>query len=70
VFMNFLWGSLMAFMGLFMFVSAMRKSNFVLYRLMYSRVKLLWGDYAHTFLAISGLIITGLSALFFFGIWG
>lgn len=68
--MNFLWGSLMAFIGLFMFISAMRKSSFILYKLMHARVKLLWGDHAHTFLAISGLIITGLSALFFFGIWG
>jgi hypothetical protein len=53
-----------------MFISAMRKSSFILYKLMHARVKLLWGDHAHTFLAISGLIITGLSALFFFGIWG
>lgn len=68
--MHYVWGSLMAFMGLFLFLSGLKKSEFVIYKLMHARAKLLWGDHAHTFLAVSGLIITGLSALFFFGIWG
>lgn len=67
--MNFLWGGLMVIIGLFMFVSGIRKSEFLIYKLFYARAKLLWGDHAHTFLAISGVIITGLSALFFLGIW-
>lgn len=68
--MHFLWGSFMALIGLFLFLSGLKKSNFILYKLLHARAKLLWGDHAHLFLAISGLVITGLSTLFFQGIWG
>ncbi len=68
--MNYVWGSLMAFMGLFLFFSGLKKSEFIVYKLFYTRAKLLWGNHTHTFLAISGFIITGLSVFFFLGIWG
>jgi len=68
--MNFLWGALMLFMGLFMFVSAYTKSENLLYRLMHARAKLLWKENAHIFLMVSGLIISVLSLLFFLGVWG
>ena len=68
--MQYVWGSLMALIGLFLFLSGFKKSEFIVYKLLHARAKMLWGDHAHTFLAISGMIIMGLSALFFFGIWG
>ena len=68
--MNYLWGSLMALIGLFIFISALRKSEFVVYRLLVARAKLLWGDNVHSFLLVVGIIIMGLSSLFFLGIWG
>lgn len=68
--MNYLWGSLVALVGLFLFVSALRKSEFIVYRLLAARSKLLWGDNVHSFLVVVGIILMGLSSLFFLGIWG
>ena len=66
--MNVLWGSLTALIGLYIFVSALTKSEFIVYRMLAARAKLLWGDNVHTFLLVAGLLITGFSSLFFFGI--
>ncbi len=68
--MNILWGVLVLIIGLLIFVGALTKSEFVIYRLFHARAKMLWGDNAHTFLMVVGLVIAGLSALFFLGIWG
>ena len=68
--MNYLWGSLVALVGLFLFVSALRKSEFIVYRLLAARSKLLWGDNVHSILVVVGIILMGLSSLFFLGIWG
>ena len=68
--MNYLWGSLMLLIGLSMFLGAMMKSEFFLYKLIHARAQNLWGEKAHTFLMISGLIIAGLSSLFFTNVWG
>lgn len=68
--MNYLWGLMMLVIGLALFIGAFKKSEFILYRLLHARSRLLWGDHAHTFLMVSGLLIMGLSTLFFLGIWG
>ncbi|BCR35921.1 MAG: hypothetical protein RBQ97_07495 [Acholeplasma sp.] len=68
--MNYLWGSLMALIGLFLLVSALKKSEFIIYKLFVARAKLLWGDNVHSFFIVVGVILMGLSSLFFFGIWG
>jgi hypothetical protein len=68
--MNYLWGSLMALMGVFLLVSALKKSEFIIYKLFVARAKLLWGDNVHSFLVVVGVILIGLSSMFFFGIWG
>ncbi len=68
--MNILWGSLMVLIGLYIFISAMLKSEFIIYRLFHARAKMLWGDNAHYFLMVVGIIITGLSMMFFLNIWG
>lgn len=68
--MNYLWGSLMLVIGLYIFISAILKSEFIVYKLFHARAKLLWGDNAHSFLMVVGIVITGLSSMFFLNIWG
>jgi len=56
--------------GLFMFVCATLRSDFVIYRLMVYRAKILWGEYAHRFLQVAGAIIVVLGVLWAVGfIW-
>lgn len=64
--MNYLWGSLMLLFGALIFIGALKKSNFILYKLLHARAKMLWGDNAHTFLLVVGVILMGLSSGFFF----
>lgn len=68
--MNFVWGILMVLVGLFMIVNAYTKSDFFIYKLIVARSKLLWGDNVHSFLLVVGVILVGLSSLFFLGVWG
>ena len=68
--MNYFWGSLMALIGLFLFISALRKSEFIIYKLLVARSKLLWGDNVHSFYVVVGVVLMGLSSLFFLGIFG
>ncbi len=44
--MHYVWGSLMAFMGLFLFISGLKKSEFVLYKLMHARANY-YGEIMH-----------------------
>ena len=67
--MNILWGSLMLLIGIFLFISAIKKSNFILYKVFVARSKILWGKNVHIFLMLSGIVIMVLSLLFFFNIW-
>ncbi|OQY09475.1 MAG: hypothetical protein B6I29_03355 [Marinitoga sp. 4572_148] len=67
--MNILWGSLMLLIGLFIFISAIKKSEFIIYKLLVGRSKLLWGNNVHSFFLVVGIILMGLSSLFFFNIW-
>ena len=55
--MHILWGVLMIIAGLFMLISATLKSNFIVYRLLVHRSKILWGDNVHRFHQISGAIV-------------
>jgi len=43
--------------GLFMFVSSILKSDFVIYRFMVARSRLLWGNNVHKFYQFVGAII-------------
>jgi hypothetical protein len=70
--MNILWGSLTATIGLLMLVAGTAKSEFILYRLMVARSRLLWGegDAVHRFYQVSGLIVLALGVLWATGlIW-
>lgn len=52
--MNYLWGSLMVLIGLFLFISALRKSEFIIYKLLVARSKMLWGEHVHVFYIVIG----------------
>ena len=60
----------MALIGLFLFISALRKSDFIIYRLFVARSRKLWGENVHSFYVVVGIILMGLSTLFFFNVWG
>jgi hypothetical protein len=56
-------GGLMAIIGLFMLVCGTVKSDFVVYRLLVARSRILWGDAVHRFFQVSGLIVAALGIL-------
>lgn len=68
--MNYVWGVLMAGIGMFMSINAYRKSEFILYKFLVARSKLFWGEHVHSFILVAGVLLVGLSSLFFLGIWG
>ncbi|QWB95715.1 hypothetical protein KHQ89_07205 [Mycoplasmatota bacterium] len=68
--MHYIWGIITLFIGLFLLLSALRKSDFIVYKMFVARAKLLWKDKVHSFFAVVGVILMLLSLLFFFGIWG
>jgi len=55
--MHILWGILIVLAGLFITISATVKSNFIIYRLLVYRSKILWGEYVHRFHQIAGAIV-------------
>ena len=63
--MHPLWGILMIAVGLFMLICGLIKSDFIVYRLMTARSKLLWGENVHRFYQVVGviLIIVGILAV-------
>jgi hypothetical protein len=70
--MHVLCGTLMAAVGLFMLACGTLKSEFIIYRLMVHRSRILWGqgDAVHRFYQVTGLIIVILGALWALGlIW-
>ena len=56
--MHTLWGSLVATIGVFMFVCGCLQSNFIIYRLLVARSKLLWGKNVHKFFQVVGVMVT------------
>jgi len=69
--MHIFWGLLMAVAGLFMLVCGTAKSEFIIYRLIVARSRILWGDAVHRFYQVSGLIVMVLGVLWALGvIWG
>ena len=68
--MHILWGCLTAAAGLFLLVCASLKSNFIIYRMMVARSRILWGqgDAVYRFHQVSGLIVVVLGALWALGV--
>ncbi len=65
--MHILWGSLMIAVGLFMLVCASLKSQFIIYRLMVARSRILWGEKVHRFHQVAGTMVIVFGALVAFG---
>ena len=55
--MQLLWGILIVLAGLFLLVCGRLKSDFIIYRLIVARSKILWGDNTHRFHQIAGVIV-------------
>ena len=66
--MHWFWGTLMAIIGLLMLVCGTVKSDFVVYRLLVARSRILWGDAVHRFYQVSGLIVAVLGILWASGV--
>ncbi len=66
--MHILWGILIILAGLFMLVSSVLKSNFVVYRVLVHRAKILWGKRVHLFFNIVGVIVIVFGVLVLIGI--
>jgi hypothetical protein len=55
--MTWLWGILIILAGLFLLICGSLRSNFIIYRLLVARSRMLWGDSAYRFHQISGAIV-------------
>jgi hypothetical protein len=55
--MDLLWGILIIIAGVLLLIGGTLKSNFIIYRLMVARSKLLWGEKVHRFYQFVGVII-------------
>lgn len=68
--MEILWGILMAIVGAFLLVGATMRSEFVVYRLLVARSRLLWRDRVHLFHQVVGGILLVIGVLWASGlIW-
>ena len=61
--MYVLLGCLVAAAGLFMLICGSKRSDFVIYRLIAARSKLLWGENVHRFYQVVGVIVIVVGAL-------
>ena len=55
--MHILWGILIVLAGLFLFICGRLKSDFIVYRLIVYRSKILWGDNVHRFHQVAGATV-------------
>ena len=55
--MHILWGILIVIVGAFLLISASMKSEFILYRLLVYRSRILWGDKVHRFYQVTGAMV-------------
>ncbi len=55
--MQLLWGILIVVAGLFLLVCSTLKSEFIVYRLIVARSKMLWGENTYRFHQVAGAIV-------------
>ena len=68
--MNMLYGCLIAAIGLFMLVCGLSKSEFIIYRIMAARSKILWGEHVHRFYQVVGVLVMVFGTLLALGYMG
>ena len=68
--MHVFWGPVMAVIGLLMLVAGTAKSNFIVYRLLVARSRIVWGegDAVHRFYQVSGVVVIVLGVLWAMGV--
>jgi hypothetical protein len=64
------WGIAIATIGLLMFLGGLTKSEFVVYRVLAARTRLVWGDNVHVFYIAAGLIVAVFGVLVTMGFIG
>jgi len=52
-----IWGLAFIAIGLFILIYSLLKTNFIVYKLMVARSKILWGENVHQFYQIVGVIL-------------
>ena len=67
--MHLLWGIIMAIAGLFLLVCGSLKCNFIIYRLLVYRSKILWSDNVHRFHQVAGAMVIVFGVLVAAGIF-
>lgn len=55
--MGFIWGVIVAGIGLLFVVWGSAQSTFIAYRILVARSRLLWGDRVHTFYQVAGAMM-------------
>jgi len=68
--MTLLWGILIVLAGLFLLICGSLRSNFIVYRLLVARSRMLWGDSVHRFHQVAGAIVIVFGVLFALGYIG
>jgi len=68
--MHILWGCLIVAVGLFMSICGFTKNEFIVYRLMAARSKMLWGENVHSFYQVVGIIVIAFGVLVALGLIG
>ena len=58
-----IWGLAFIAIGLFILICSLLKTNFIVYKLMVARSKILWGENVHRFYQIVGVILIILGIL-------
>jgi len=61
--MQYLWGGLLIAVGAFLFVSAITESDFIVYRILAARSRVLWGEKVHVFYLVAGVLVVIFGAL-------
>jgi hypothetical protein len=67
--MNYVYGIITIVIGLFFTVCAFKKSEFIVYRILIARSKMLWKDHVHHFYQVVGCILVLVGFLFIFNIF-
>ena len=67
--MSVFWGIVTVAIGIFILISGLTKSNFVIYRILVARSKILWGKNVHRFYQVAGFLIIIFVILMLFGVW-
>ena len=68
--MSYVWGGLIVAVGVFLFVSALTKSEFVVYKLLTARSRILWKEHVHKFYIVASLLAVVFGILVATGVIG